>query len=155
MIDFTILAVGSMKDVCYRQGANEYIKRLAPYARIKVEEIKAEPFRKNSDKAKAKLVEGQRLIKCLEKYTQSRLIVLDEKGENLDSQDFSRKLIDDARPMVFVIGGALGLSQAILDRANWRLSLSAMTFPHELARLLLVEQVYRAVTISQGKEYHY
>lgn len=153
MLNITILAIGKLKEKHYQAAAGEYLKRLDPYAKIKIEELKAEAFG-GSDKAKAKEAEGERLLNYLKKHPDSLWFVLDENGEELTSEDFALKLDKLNRHIIFIIGGSLGLDKRILTVKD-KLSLSKMTLPHELVRVVLIEQLYRAVTIIKNKEYHY
>lgn len=153
MFNIAILAIGKVKDRNLAAGIEEYLKRLRPYAAVKVEEIKPEPFGA-SDKEKAKRSEGERLMRALEKYAGDRIFLLSEWGEEFDSLGFSEKLEKESGRMVFVIAGALGFSEEIFKK-HPKISLSKLTFPHELARLVLLEQIYRAAAIAKGKEYHY
>lgn len=155
MLNVVILAVGKIKKEYFKEAAAEYKKRLGPYAKIVIEEVEAESFKRDSDKEKAKRTEGERLSKLLNKYSGSEVVVLDEKGKDFPSLIFVDFLKSRDRRIVFVIGGALGLDDKILDGPYRKMSLSAMTLPHELARVVLMEQLYRAATILQGKEYHY
>jgi len=145
-----------MKDKNYSAAAQEYLKRLLPYAKIKIEELPAESFKSESDKLKAKKVEGERLTAVLKKYLDAEIFILDENGTELTSQKFSEKLkAGERKKLVFVIGGTLGLSPEILKGNNTKLALSQMTMPHELAKVMLLEQIYRGVCINSGKQYHY
>jgi len=149
-----ILAVGKIKKDYFHEAIREYLKRLGPYAKIDIEEIEAEPFKRESDKEKAKKIEGERILKFLEK-NEGNIILLDEKGKNFSSHEFAEFLEDKNERIIFVIGGALGFNKNILENSYQKLSLSKMTFPHEIARMILLEQIYRATTITSGKEYHY
>jgi len=154
MMRITILAVGKIKKDYFREAIGEYLKRLSPYAKIDVEEIEAEPFKRESDKDKAKKIEGEKILKFLEK-NEGNIIILDEKGKNFSSHEFAEFLEDKNERIIFVIGGALGFHENILENPYRKLSLSKMTFPHEMARMILLEQIYRASAIMSGKEYHY
>lgn len=155
MMNITIVAFGKIKNENSRVLAEEYLKRLKPYARIKIEELKSESFSNSkSGQETAKKIEGERLQNCLKNYSESKIFLLAEKGKELDSQSFSQSFGSSTQSTVFVIGGALGFSSDIFNSYN-KLSLSKLTFPHELARVLLLEQLYRASTISNLKTYHY
>lgn len=129
--------------------------RLKPYAKIIVEEIASEPFRRESDKEKAKKNESETLLKSLAKYSDSEIMILDERGREFSSPELSAFMSREARRVVFVIGGALGFDENFAKKNFAKISLSKMTLPHELARVVLLEQIYRAATIAAGKEYHY
>lgn len=153
MLDITIIAVDHVRNSDIAGAIAEYLTRLRPYASIKTEEVKPEPFGPGT-KEKSKKAEGERLAKILGKYRKESVWLLHEKGQEFVSEDFAKKMESGNGQAVFVIGGALGFSDELLDQYR-QLSLSRMTMPHELARLVLIEQIYRAATIMRGKEYHY
>ena len=157
MLKITILAVGKIKNTDFKNSFNDYIKRISPYAVLGVEELASEPFFDNSDKEKIKQKEGEKLIKCLEKFKQSKILILDERGKEFDSNNFSSFLFkNELEDIVFVIGGTLGFSREVFALKNVsKVSLSQMTFPHELTRVILAEQIYRAIAINKNKSYHY
>ncbi len=146
----TILTVGQTKDKQIQFLIQEYLKRLSS-EKIIVRTIKEEKGTKNTEEIKQK--EGERILQALN--DDSFVIALSEEGKLMNSiafADFLKKNTD--KKIVFVIGGAFGLSQEVKNKANLLFSLSPMTFPHELAQLLLVEQMYRAWTINTGRHYH-
>lgn len=153
MLDIVILTIGVIKESYFKEAYLEYLKRLKPYARITLTEL---PYRSflGSGEEKIKLEEGKRVLKYLDKCSDKKIIILDEHGKNMGSVDFSGFLFQINKPLVFVIGGSLGLSADVLSRADHIISLSKMTFPHEMVRMILAEQVYRAVMIEKGKNYH-
>jgi 23S rRNA (pseudouridine1915-N3)-methyltransferase len=153
MIDVIVVAFGKIKQENFRALELEYLKRLKPYARVKIEELKAESFSKSGQEA-AKRIEGERLQNYLNVYETNNIFLLAEKGEEFDSIEFSKKVNSFRTPLVLVIGGALGYSQEIFKKYK-KISLSKLTFPHELARVVLLEQLYRATTIDNQKAYHY
>lgn len=157
MLKITILAVGKIKDDNFKKLFNEYIKRISPYAVLNVEELTPEPFFDNSNKEKIKQKEGEKIIKYLERFPQSKIFILDERGREFNSINFSNLLFEsELESIIFVIGGTLGLDKNILDYKNaTKISLSQMTFPHELVRVILSEQIYRAIAINKNKSYHY
>lgn len=156
MLDISIIAIDRIKARHFQAAFDEYLKRLSPYARVKVEELPAEPFKNGGDKAKSKKKEGERILKAIGKYQDASIICLTEMGELMDSLQFSKWLeIKASGKIVFIIAGTLGFDEAVTKKASSLLSLSAMTFPHELARVILAEQIYRAVCLSRGKDYHY
>lgn len=156
MLPITILALGKLKEQYWKDAEAEYLKRLTPYAKITIKEIPEEPFRDTDDREKIKLLEAQKIKKHIPEG--SVVIALHEKGKECDSPLFGRfleKNTEQGQQLVFVIGGPLGLHPCILDMAKFQLSLSQMTFPHQMVRTILLEQVYRGVTIIKGKQYHY
>lgn len=155
MKNITVVAVGKIKESYFREATMEYVKRLTPFVKISFLELKPEPFYGEGDKEKAKRSEGERILAALEKRTDSQIFILDEQGKNYSSEAFARHLDFIERPTIFVIGGAHGLHEDVLKKYRNTMSLSPMTFPHEMARMILVEQIYRAATIIKGKSYHH
>jgi len=154
MFNITILAIGKIKEEHFSTAFTEYAKRLSPYIKFTVQELKAESFNE-ANKLRAKEQEGLRILGYLEKYPDSKVFLLDEKGQEHTSQEFSKVLEKSSSHFIFVIGGSLGFDFKILNRYTQHFSLSKLTLPHELARVVLIEQIYRAVTIIKNKEYHY
>jgi len=153
MYDIIILAIGKIKEKHFQAAIGEYLQRLQPYARVNVVELPFSPF-KEGQAANAKKQEGEKILKFLATKPDARIIAMDEHGQNLSSREFS-DFLDKPGTFIFVIGGTAGLSEEVLAKAESKLALSAMTFPHEMARLFLCEQIYRAATIQKGKAYHY
>lgn len=147
----TFLSVGKDRSGLFSPGVAEYVGRLGHTAKVVVHEL---PESQHSG-ARAKEEEGEALLNKL--TNKDTLVALDERGKALSSIDFAKWLgrqQDTGRDVAFVIGGDEGLSEAVRARAGLVLSLSAMTLPHRLARLVLVEQVYRAFSILRGEPYH-
>jgi 23S rRNA (pseudouridine1915-N3)-methyltransferase len=135
-----ILAVGKVRKAWVQEGIALYCKRLPG---LEIAELKDSTMAKEAEAISSAL------------RHEERLVVLTEEGLNLNSLAFAERLRGSGSDRIaFVIGGADGLAAALKEQAHWRLSLSPMTFPHELARLLLLEQLYRASTILQGGPYH-
>ncbi|MCX7781531.1 MAG: 23S rRNA (pseudouridine(1915)-N(3))-methyltransferase RlmH [Negativicutes bacterium] len=156
----SIVTVGKIKEKYLSAGIAEFAKRLAPYCRLDIIEVDEERMPDTpSPAAKEKTLtrEGERLLKSVR--DNSYLIVLDVAGKQLSSEDFAAKLdslaLSGQSDITFVIGGAFGLAPNILAAAKERLSFSKMTFTHQMIRLLLVEQIYRAFKISRGEKYHW
>lgn len=155
----TILAVGKVKEKFYRQAIEEFEKRLSRYCRLQIIEVADEktPDRASTaEEAAIKEKEGERLLKHIRE--QDYVCALAIEGESLDSVTFAKKLealaIDGISHVVFLIGGSLGLHEKVLKRANEKISFSKLTFPHQLMRVILLEQVYRCYRIIQGQPYH-
>jgi 23S rRNA (pseudouridine1915-N3)-methyltransferase len=154
-----IIAVGKIKERYLQEGIAEYEKRLRPYVKLQVVEL-AEEKRPGSAspaiESAAKEKEGERILAAIPDG--SYVIALDVRGLSWSSEDlagaFREWELSGQNPLAFVIGGDLGLSPAVLARSDLRLSLSRMTFTHPMARLLLIEQVYRAFRILRGEPYH-
>jgi 23S rRNA (pseudouridine1915-N3)-methyltransferase len=154
-----IVAVGKLKESYLVQGIAEYSKRLAPYARLQIVEVPDEKAPETLSFAEAeqvKLKEGERLLAALR--GDAFVVALAIDGELWSSEQLAAQLDRLATygrsQVAFVIGGSLGLADAVLRRADLRLSLGRLTLPHQLARLVLVEQVYRAFKINRGEPYH-
>jgi len=159
MFHITILAVGRLKEKYLVEGAAEYLKRLSAYARLEVVEVSDEGFAEGLppvELEKVKGKEGERLLKRLRQGT--FLIALDLRGKMFSSEEmaqvFGKMALEGKGDITFAIGGALGLPQKVLDRADLRLSFSKLTFPHQLIRIFLLEQIYRWFKIARGEPYH-
>lgn len=151
-----IIAVGTLKEQYWSDAIAEYEKRLSPYCSITIAEIKEERFKDIHDKDNVLKREGDRILRVLPDST--KVVALDKSGKQYSSREFAQQLgqwTQRGQHLSFVIGGALGLSQNVLEKANTTLSLSKMTFTHQMTRVILVEQIYRALTILHGKVYHY
>ncbi len=156
MYRFRILAVGPLHHDYAKEAAAEYAKRLRPFAKVEVEEIEKRAFRSLSERERTVGVEGSHLVAHL--TNDEYVIALDEAGKTMDSHKFAQLLKREGktgRIVTFLIGGPLGLSPETKNAAHMTLSLSPLTFPHEIARVILLEQLYRAMTILNGKTYHY
>lgn len=149
------MAFGKLKEPYWQQAVAEYMKRLGPYRPVELVELPDETVHEGRE-AVAKDREGERVLNALKPG--AFLVALWERGEQVDSVGLSQRLTaldhEGHREVVFVIGGANGLSQALLARADWKLGLSRLTLPHQFARLFLVEQLYRAERIRRGEPYH-
>lgn len=143
-----IVTIGKLKEKFLIDGVNEYLKRLKPFSKIEICEI---------PECKTVEDEGQKLLSNV--LRDSFLIVLDVVGEMLSSEKFAEKIselnLHGVSDITFIIGGAFGLSDEVRRAADFRLSFSKMTFTHQMARLILVEQIYRAFKINRGEPYHY
>ena len=155
-----IVAVGKLKEKYLREGVAEYAKRLAPFASVELLETREEYMAENPSEAQRQQTlakEGERLLRLVPE--RSFLIVLDVKGKLLSSEALAKELaslaLQGQSDLTFLIGGAIGLSPAVRDRADLRISFSPMTFTHQMVRLLLYEQIYRAFKINRGEKYHW
>jgi len=153
MLDITLVAFGKIKEKHYEAVCQEYARRLKPYARLKIIELEPVSFSAGSRLA-AQQKEAQKLKVLLGKYPDHQVVLWDEAGESFTSLTWAKKLVKINRSLLLVIGGTLGFAPEI-KKSYTRWSLSPLTMPHELARVVLMEQLYRAATIIQGKEYHY
>lgn len=152
MLNITLVAIGKIKDAYLNGAALEYIKRIKPYGRLTITELKAEPFSVTT-KDKAKKLEAERIEAVLERKSEAEVYLLSEHGVLFNSPNFAAKL-NTTKELVLVIAGSLGFAKE-LEVKYPKISLSPLTFPHELARVVLLEQIYRAATIINNKEYHY
>ena len=153
-----IYAIGKIKDF-YKLGCDEYIKRLSSYTQVEVVELKDEPIPdkpSESEILKAKKSEGNRVLSCLK--DKEYLIALDLNQKEMTSEAFAKylnnKLVSNGANISFVIGGSYGLSNELKSRVNDSVSLSTLTYPHQLARLVLLEQIFRAFKILNNETYH-
>lgn len=154
-----ILCVGKIKEVYLKDGIFEYIKRIQPYSKIEIIEVQDCSLSVNpndSEIEKVKIVEGQKLLKLIK--DNDFVINLDLNKKELESPEFAKyldeKFTSGKSNIVFVIGGSYGLSNEIRRRANDAISLSKMTFLHQMTRLILLEQIYRAFKILNNETYH-
>lgn len=156
LMKINIICVGSIKEKFYSSAINEYIKRLNKFHSVNIIEVQEEKLTKNysqSDIAKVIVKEGIRIDKYLKGYN----ICLDIIGKQMDSVEFSLLLDKIALSngvVNFVIGGSFGISEEVKKKCDMSLSFSKMTFPHQLFRVILLEQIYRATTITQNILYH-
>jgi len=158
-MEIKILCVGKLKERYLREAADEYIKRLSPYARLTVVEAADEKTPDSPTERQSELIkdtEGARILKSVR--DDDCVIALAIDGKEYSSEAFSelieKKAAEGKGRIAFVIGGSLGLSEAVLKRADLKLSFSAFTFPHQLMRVILLEQIYRAFRIMRGEPYH-
>ena len=159
MSKISIISVGKIKEKYLKDGIGEYTKRLSRYCKLDIIEV---PDEKTPDGAsevvenQIKNLEGERILKSIK--DDDYVIALAIDGKMLDSVELSNKMeslgVRGTSHIVFVIGGSLGLSENVLKRADYKLSFSKMTFPHQLMRMILLEQIYRAYRIMKGEPYH-
>lgn len=155
----TVLCVGKIKEKFYTQAVEEYSKRLSRYCKLDIIELSDEKTPDNASEQMnlaIKSKEGERILANIRQ--DDYVIALAIEGKMLDSVELSQHMerlgIEGKSSLVFVIGGSLGLSKEVLDRADYKLSFSKMTFPHQLMRVILLEQVYRAYRIMKNEPYH-
>ena len=154
-----IIAVGKIKENYLKEGINEYLVRLSPYAKTEIIEVPDSKVKDNpneSDILKVINEEGERILSKIK--SGEYVINLDLNKKEFDSVEFSKfiesKLVEGGSSITFVIGGSYGLSQKVKDRANYSVSLSKMTFLHQMTRLILLEQIYRSFKILNNEIYH-
>ncbi len=154
----TILCVGKLKEKWQREGCEEYIKRLSRYGKYEIIAVDDLPSPESASEKQIRQImdrEGQALLRHIR--PNDRVIAMCIQGVAPDSVKLSRMLSDfsgDGRRNLFVIGGSNGLSDAVIDRADIKLSFSNLTYPHGLMRVILLEQLYRAERIRTGEPYH-
>lgn len=150
----SIIAVGKLKERHWREAMAEYLKRLGPYADVRVVEVADRDS--GRDPVRALAEEAADVLKCLPEG--AHVIALEIGGRQLDSEAFARRLeslgLEGRSNVAFVIGGSVGLAPEVLARADERLSLGPLTLPHNMARVVLAEQVYRAFRIIRNEPYH-
>ncbi len=156
----TIYAIGKLKEPYLREGVEEFLKRLKPYAQVKIIELPEEKAKEKIGEAERQQIvwqEGQRLLKQIKE--KEWLVLLDLHGKRCSSEELAGKVAECAlqgkSDLAFVIGGAFGISDELRDRADFLLSFGAMTFTHQMIRLLLVEQIYRSFKINRKEPYHW
>lgn len=154
-LNIRIIIVGKIRNNFIKAGVNEYVKRLLPFTNIKIESLAS--FSELPEKP-ALRKEEEIIIKTLK--DKKSYIVLDREGKQFSSEEFSKIILDynkkpNTSEIIFIIGGIYGVSESIKKEADIILSLSKMTFTHEFALLLLLEQIYRAIKILRNEPYHY
>ena len=158
-MNITIVCVGKIKESFYRDAIAEYAKRLSKYCKFRIEEVADEECKENASPAEEETVKAKEGERILKKIPQSAYVyALAIQGKKLDSVGFSEELsklfVGGKSDICFVIGGSIGLSDEVLKRADVKLSFSDMTFPHQLMRVILSEQIYRAFRIMNHEPYH-
>lgn len=151
-----IVALGKIKEKFLKEGIDEFLKRLTPYASVEIIELSPIEIKDENLTGKVLEQEGEKILVQIK--PNSYVITLEIEGANFSSEKFAQKLEEIANQgcseIVFVIGSSCGLAKTVSQRADFKLSLSKMTFLHQFARLLLVEQIYRAFKIQKGETYH-
>lgn len=158
-MNISVVSVGKIKEKYLVDGIKEYAKRLSKYCKLNLIEVADEKAPENlsqQDELIVKKKEGTKILSKIKDNTY--LIALAIEGEQLTSEALSKKIdklmVEGVSDISFVIGGSLGLSEEVLERSNYKLSFSKMTFPHQLMKMILLEQVYRGFRISKGEPYH-
>ncbi len=158
-MNITILCIGKLKERYWTEAIAEYSKRLSKYCTLTINELKEEKSPDNPSPAEESAVkdaEGKSILKQIKR--DSYVIALAIKGKELDSEALSEKIrilgIAGKSDLTFVIGGSLGLSEEVLSRVDFQLSFSKLTFPHQMMRVILLEQIYRSFKIIRNETYH-
>lgn len=155
MLKITIVTIGKFKEQAFADLEQEYFKRLGPLSKTELVEIPEVPYLKENEAPNARKKEADKILQYIE--PSDFVIALDERGKIITTTQFALKLSSHqatGQKIVFVIGSSTGLDEKIKKRANWLFSLSPLTFTHNFARVILIEQIYRALTILSGKIYH-
>ncbi len=158
-MNVNIISVGKIKESFFSDAIREYAKRLSKYCKLSEEIIQDERADDNFSQAEIEQVKVKEGIKILNKIKQNTYVfVLDINGKQLSSEEFAEKIntlgIDGNSDLTFIIGGSNGLSDDVIKRADYKMSFSKMTFPHQLFKIVLLEQIYRAFKINAGEAYH-
>ena len=158
-MNINVICIGKLKEKYWQEAVREYSKRLGSYCALQIIELKESPLRANAsaaDEEAVKLAEGRDILKKIREN--DYVITLEIKGKGFSSEHLAEHLehlaIDGRSTVDFVIGGSLGLSQEVSRRADLKLSFSAMTFPHQMMRVILLEQIYRSFKIIRHETYH-
>lgn len=157
---FYVVCIGKLKATYLRDGVAEFVKRMRPYGGIVITELNESKIGdKPSDEDRKQVVveEGERLLKAVPKNAYT--VLLDVYGKTMSSEDLAKTIakleVDGISDMAFIVGGAFGVSEELRKSVNYKLSFSPMTFTHQMVRLLLVEQIYRASKINRNEPYHW
>ena len=160
-MNIEILCIGGLKEPWLKEAEKEYTKRLKPYVKINITELNETRLPKNAGPAEEEFVkseEGKTLLTYIEKNEDAFIYALDMRGKQLTSEEFSEQMkghaINGRSKIIFIIGGSLGLSEKVRKKAGFVLSFSEMTYPHQMARIMLLEQLYRSQKIIRGEPYH-
>lgn len=155
-MNIKIIAVGKIKESYLKAALDEYTKRLGAYCSLSLIEIPAQEIKDEALCEKYKTAEAQKILQNIKQN--SFVITMEIKGKNLSSEEFAQKIKELSslghNEVVFIIGGANGLDKSVSERSDFKLSFSKMTFTHQLFRVLLYEQIYRAFKINSNENYH-
>lgn len=154
-----IICIGSLKERYWTEAVEEYSKRLSRYCILSINELREERLQDNPSEAQemnVRDIEGKNILKQIRK--DSYVIALEIQGKEFSSERLAEKVsslaVDGKSEICFIIGGSIGLSQEVLSRADLKLSFSKMTFPHQMMRVILLEQIYRSFKIIRNEKYH-
>lgn len=157
---FYVICIGKLKDAYLRDGVAEFVKRMRPYGGITITELNESKIGdkpSDADRRQVVIEEGERLLKNVPKNAYT--VLLDVYGKTMSSEDLAKTVakleVDGVSDMAFIVGGAFGVSDELRRLVNYKLSFSPMTFTHQMVRLLLVEQIYRASKINRNEPYHW
>lgn len=155
----TVITVGKMKEKYLRDAVAEYSKRLGAYCKLEIIEVADEKTPDHAGEAQERMIlakEAQRILRYIKE--EAFVITLEIGGKQLSSEELAAEIerlgVQGTGHLIFIIGGSIGLGKEVLDRSDFALSFSRMTFPHQLMRVILLEQIYRSFRIIQGAPYH-
>lgn len=158
-MNILVVTVGKLKEKYLKLGIEEYVKRLGPYAKIEIVEVpdeKAPETLSDQEMLMVKKAEGERILAKIPQ--DAHVVAMAIEGKLISSEDLAKNLNQLATygksKVAFIIGGSLGLSDEVMKRANEKISFGRITYPHQLMKLVLVEQIYRAFRINRGEPYH-
>lgn len=155
----TVIAVGKIKEKFYIQAIEEYTKRLSRYCKLEIIQVADEKTTESSTETEMNLIKQKEADRILKRIPEDAYVIsLEIQGKMFDSMEFAQKIntlgVSGISHIVFIIGGSLGLHSSVSDRADFKLSFSKMTFPHQLMRVILLEQIYRSYRIINHEPYH-
>ncbi|NLL81067.1 MAG: 23S rRNA (pseudouridine(1915)-N(3))-methyltransferase RlmH [Tissierellia bacterium] len=158
-MNIRIIAVGKIKEKYIQEGIKEYSKRLSNYCSLEIIEVDDEKAPENSSAKERQAIKEKEGDRILSKIPQNSFIIsLEIQGREISSEELSKRIenlmIEGNSDITFIIGGSLGLSDTVSGKSNFKLSFSKMTFPHQLMRMILLEQIYRAYKIMRNEPYH-
>ncbi|MDY2991510.1 23S rRNA (pseudouridine(1915)-N(3))-methyltransferase RlmH [Hornefia butyriciproducens] len=158
-MNITVICIGKLKERYWREAVGEYSKRLGSYCSLRIQELKEARLPAGAGPAEeeaVKIAEGEEILSRVNK--DMFVVSLEIRGKRMSSETLAEKLrslaLEGRNEIAFVIGGSLGLSEAVSRRADLKLSFSDMTFPHQMMRVILLEQIYRSFRIIRGEPYH-
>lgn len=161
MLNIKIVCVGKIREKSLKELISEYEKRISKYAKLEIIELDDEKIPQNASSSieeQVKITESNKILDKISKISNAHVILLDLKGKQYSSEEFADKIDNiqtySSSTIVFVIGGSLGMSQELLNFASDKICFSKMTFPHQLIRLFLLEQIFRAFKILNNETYH-
>ena len=160
MLNLTIICIGKLKESYLKDAIAEYSKRLQKYCSLTITELQDEKLPNKLNESIIKEIKNKECNKIIQAIKKdSYIFCLDLKGKQFSSEEFSKKLdniaLNENSHITFIIGGTLGLNEEVLNIANEKICFSKMTFPHQLIRVFLLEQLFRAFKISKGETYHW
>jgi len=157
-VKITIIGVGKIKEKYLTEGIKDYVKRLSKYTKLEIIEVPDLKAPENLSRKEKRIILDKEGNKIVTKIKDSYVIALEKEGVKFSSEELAKKIeaikTYSSSHITFIIGGSLGLSPSVLNKADLKMSFSEMTFPHQLMRLVLLEQIYRAFRINNNEPYH-